>query len=244
MIAVYERHSPSKLNLFVAERAMFFLEYVLGEKQLVGPPAHRGVAVEDGVTHGLNDPDASFKECTDVALVTYDNRTALSGDPRREKYRDTINGMVETALIELRPYGRPTSTQGLVEWQPEGCTLPIVGYYDYVWENHGILADLKTTEKMPGSIKFSHARQVAHYAVSDNIDARLIYVTPRKIEVFRLENVRRHREGLAKIAESVEEFLGISDDPEILKKHALPNLDSFYWISPQLRQRAYEIWEM
>ena len=177
---------------------MFFLEYVLGEKQLVGPPAHRGAAVEDGVTHGLTDLDAPVKECADVALTTYDSRTALSGDPRREKYRDTIPAMVETALAELREYGKPTGMQGLVEWKPDGLQLPIVGYYDYQWDNHGILLDLKTTEKMPSSIKFSHARQVAHYAVSDNIDARLVYVTPKKMEVFRLENVRAHRDSLAR----------------------------------------------
>jgi len=244
MIASYERHSPSKLNLFVAERAMFFLEYVLGEKQLVGPPAHRGVAVEDGVTHGLTDLSASVKECADVALTTYDSRTALSTDERREKYRATIPAMVETALGELRQYGKPTGMQGLVEWKPDGLQLPVVGYYDYEWSNHGILADLKTSERIPSSIKFSHARQVAHYAVSDNVDARLIYVSPKKMEIFRLENVRAHRESLALIAESVEKFFAISDNPEELKKHALPNLDSFYWVSPQLRQRAYEIWNI
>ena len=242
MIASYERHSPSKLNLYNADPALFFLEYVLGEKQPTNAAMARGSAVEDGVTHGLTDLDAAMKECADVALTTYDSRTALLADERREKYRDTIPAMVDAALTELRQYGKPTGMQGLIEWQPDGVRLPIVGYYDYRWEDHGILADLKTTEKMPSSIKFSHARQVAHYAVSDNIDARLIYVTPKKMEIYRLENVRQHREGLALIAQSVEKFLDISDDAETLKNHALPNLDSFYWNAPQLRQRAYEIW--
>jgi hypothetical protein len=40
----------------------------------------------------------------------------------------------------------------------------IVGYFDYEWQQHGIIVDLKTTEKLPSSIKIPHARQVALYA--------------------------------------------------------------------------------
>ena len=244
MIPAYERHSPSKLNLYNAEPAMFVLEYVKGIRQEVGPPAHRGVAVEDGVTHGLKHLTAPLADCVAIALATYDARTVLSGDPRRDRYRDTIKDMVHTGLTELRPYGIPTGTQGLVEWHPDGLVLPIVGYYDYQWDNHGILLDLKTSEKMPGSIKFAHARQVAHYAVSDNIDARIAYITPKKLEVFRLENVRAHRNALYEIAKTVEDFLSQSDDPDVLMRKVKPNLDSFYWASPYMRQLAYEHWRI
>ena len=102
MIASYERHSPSKLNLFNADPAMFFLQYVLGEEQPVNALMARGSGVEDGVTHGLTDLAAPVKECAEVALTTYDGRMALSGDLRREKCRDTIPDMVATALTELR----------------------------------------------------------------------------------------------------------------------------------------------
>lgn len=244
MIATYERHSASKLNLFSACPSMFVVEYLIGERQAVGAPAHRGSAVEDGVSYGLKNLDAPLHDCIEVAQIKYDSLSVLSGDPRHEKYRETLGGMVTAALKELREYGKPDGMQGLVEWKPEGLKLPIVGYYDYQWDEHGILADLKTTEKMPSSIKFSHARQVAHYAVSDNIDARLIYLTPKKLEVYRLENVRQHRESLAQIARAVENFLDISDDHDALKRWVLPNLDSFYWNTPQLRQRAYEIWNI
>ena len=44
-----ERHSPSSLNQFAASPAMFVLERILGLRQPVGVPAHRGVAIEDGV---------------------------------------------------------------------------------------------------------------------------------------------------------------------------------------------------
>jgi hypothetical protein len=238
----YPHHSPSRLNLYCAEPAMFVLEYVLGERQLVGPPAHRGSAVEDAITHGLNNAEAPLSECVAIAMTVYDNKTALSADARRAKYRDGIPDMVSAALGELRAYGKPTSTQGLIEWKPNGLKFPIIGYYDYRWDNHGVIADLKTTEKMPSSIKIPHARQVALYAASDNVDARLIYVTPKKIEPYVLENVFAHRNALLRIAQTVERFLALSDDPQVLVSLVVPDLDSFYWKDPAMRQRAFEIW--
>lgn len=242
MTIEYERHSPSALNLFAASPSMFVLERILGMKQPMGAPAHRGVAVEDGVTHGLNDMRVSVQTCTDTALAKYDTLMAMSSDPRREQYRATIPGMVASALNALRDYGKPTAVQGFVEWKPEDLRLPIVGYFDYEWANHGILGDLKTTERMPSEIKVSHARQVALYAASDNVDARLIYVTPKKLEVYGLENVRKHRDALHKIALSVEKFLSLSDDPQYFVSITVPDLDSFYWANPPARKLAYEIW--
>lgn len=241
---IYPRHSPSALNLFAASPAMFVVERILQRKQPVGVPAHRGVAVEDGVTKGLKDLRVNELTCVNTALAKYDTLTAMSPDPRRDQYRATIPGMVKSALAALRDYGKPTATQGFVSWQPEGLKLPIVGYFDYEWSNHGILGDLKTTEKMPSQIKVSHARQVALYAQSDNVDARLIYVTPKRLEVYGLENVRRHRDALHNIALAVEKFLALSDDPEFFKTITVPDLDHFYWANPPARQLAYEIWKV
>jgi len=244
MISTYVRHSPSSLNLFAAEPAMFVLERIKGIKQSVGVPAHRGVAVEDGVTAGLADLTAPLKDCIDVALTKYDTLTAISGDPRREKYRNTVADMVTAALDELRKYGTPSSTQGFVTWAPAELKLPIVGYYDYQWDNHGIIADLKTTERMPSEIKITHARQVSLYAPTDNHDARLVYVTPKKIEAYSLENIPAHRGALLNIAKRVENFLSLSDDPDFFVGITVPDVDSFYWTEPAARQLAYEIWNI
>jgi hypothetical protein len=238
-----ERHSPSSLNLFSACPSMFVLERVLGVRQPVGSPAHRGTAVEDGVTVGLLNPDASLESCVETALKKYDTITALSSDKRREEYRATIPDMVKSALDELRPYGIPSHCQQFVSWKPEGLTYPIVGYLDYRWEQHGILVDLKTTEKLPSSIKIAHARQVALYATEtgDNVDARLTYTTPKKRATYRLENTREHLKALHEIALRCEAFLALSDDPAFFTKIIVPDLESFYWGGPA-RQLAFEHW--
>ena len=92
--------------------------------------------------------------------------------------------------------------------------MPIIGYYDFAWAQHGIVVDLKTTERMPSEIKLAHARQVALYADGNFADARLCYTTPKRIEVYRLENVAEHRQTLLRIAQTVERLLSVSDDPD------------------------------
>ena len=192
---------------------MWVLEKILGIKQPVGVPAHRGVAVEDGVAFGLNNPAASQKDCLDVALTKYDTITALSSDDRREKYRETLSDMIGRALDELRAFGVPSRTQGFIEWKPDGLQLPIVGYFDFEWAQHGMIVDLKTTEKMPSEIKVGHARQISLYAMSDNYGAAACYVTPKKSALYRLENAREHRNALYQLALRVENFLALSEDP-------------------------------
>jgi hypothetical protein len=221
---------------------MFVLERILGLRQPVGSPAHRGTAVEEGVTYGLFNPASSGDKCVEIAQKKYDAISALSGDRRRMDYRETIPNMVKTALDELRPYGIPSRTQGFVEWRPEGLAAPIVGYFDYEWEQHGILVDLKTTEKLPSAIKIPHARQVALYTQSDNVDARLTYCTPKKRATYRLENVREHRNALHQIALRVERFLSLSDDPEFFTSITAPDYESFYWGGPA-RNIGYDRWK-
>lgn len=222
---------------------MYVLERILGHKQPVGTPAHRGTAVEAGVALGLMegaDDDAAVVE----ALKVYDRLTALSADARRATHRADIDGMVRSALEELRPYGKPSSAQGKIVWQPEGLEAPILGFYDFRWDEHGIVVDLKTTERLPSEVKIGHARQVALYAAggSDNVEGRLTYVTPRKRATYRLENTREHLVALANIARAVERFLSLSDDPKFFVSVTVPDLESFYWHGPNARQLAFTEW--
>ncbi len=241
MLPPYDHHSPSKCNLFAAQPSMWVAEVILGHKQPSNLPMARGVAVEDGVTCGLKDLETPVKDCIDVALTKFDTLAVLSGDPRREKIRETVPDMVTAALAELRQYGTPTGTQGKIELKYDGLTLPMLGFFDYEWQQHGILLDLKTTERMPSQIKIGHARQVAHYS-GGNQQARIAYVTPRKLEVYMLENVSEHRLALVEIAKRIEKFRSLSDDPQFFVDITAPDLDSFYWTPPAARALAFSIW--
>ena len=218
---------------------MWVLEKVLGIRQPVGAPAHRGTAVEEGITIGLMDPTASLKACVAAAETKYDIVSALSPDDRRDRYRATIAGMVETGLAELRPYGIPSATQELVTWHPAGLKHPIIGYLDFAWAQHGLVVDLKTSERTPTEIKIPHSRQVALYCSSGNMAGRVTYCTPKKCTTYLLENIAEHREALRQIALRVENFLALSDDTEFFKSIVAPDVESFYFGGPA-RQLAFE----
>jgi hypothetical protein len=56
----------------------------------------------------------------EIAERKFRELSALSPDPRKDKIESEIGAMVEIALKDLRPYGKPSSKQGFIEWKPEG----------------------------------------------------------------------------------------------------------------------------
>jgi len=222
---------------------MFVLGKVLKRSTSVGSAAHRGTATETGVAKGLLEPDANVADCVEAAMLQFDKLTAMLADPRKDKERDAIPGFVAQALLELRPYGIPTGLQGHVSYTAEGLDVPIIGYFDFEWEQHSFLTDLKTTHALPSKISINHARQVSLYkAVRQMKKACVTYVTPKKVATYELENSDNHLQALVTIGKAIQRFLSVSNDPAELASMVMPDVDSFYFNDPITRQAAFEVW--
>ena len=246
MTTAFERHgiahlSASSLNLYAAEPALWVMERLLGKRGKVGAAAHRGSASEAGITHGLLNPEASIEDCQAIAVKEYDRLTALSGDPKRETERAAVPGIVKTGLAELRQYGVPDMVQTRVDLVLPGVSVPLVGYLDFGWSQHGLIVDLKTQLKLTSQITPSHARQVALYIHGRNQEARVAYTTPAKIGVYRLESADEHIHALTCIAQRLERLLAISADPAEITAIMVPNYDAFYWSDPHTRATGREV---
>lgn len=235
--------SPSTCNLFIGSQAAFVLQKCLKKSNQVGDAAHRGTAVEKGVVYGL-ETGATDAECIKVAKDEFWRLTALSADPAHGKEAAAVPEMVKVGLAELRGYGKPTSTQGKIEYRFDSIAVPFIGYYDVEWSNHNILVDLKTTHALPSKISTNHARQVSLYAIArgNAIDPRVTYITPKKSATYRVENVSEHLASLERIGLAIQRFLSISEDPMELAKHVMPDVDSFYFKDAMTRQAVFEIW--
>lgn len=234
--------SASSINTFTASPASFILSKVLKHYSPVGAAAHRGTAVEAGIMHGLLE-NASDEDSIAVAERTFRQKAALTTDPRKEKEENSLADMVRTGLAELRPYGRPSATQGKIEWKVEGLAVPLIGYFDAEWEQHGILLDLKTTHALPSKIATNHARQVSLYtACRGNADARLTYVTTKKVATYQLESARAHLAAIERVALTIQRFLSVSADPQELIALTAPDTDSFYFSDPAARQVVFQHW--
>jgi len=215
------------------------MERLLGFSSPVGAAAHRGTACESGVVSALvegHDDDYA----AGVALVEFDTLSALSGDPRKDKVRSQVDPITRQAITALRPYGKPNATQGFIEWKPEELEYPIVGYFDFMWDDVGVVVDLKTTMSCPSSIRSAHARQVAFYSAG-NLAGRVAYVTPKRAEIYELEDIAGHRAALLKMAIACENFCNLSDDPEFFKSIVVPDIDHYFFSDPAARQKAFEV---
>ena len=234
--------SPSSCNTFIASPAMFVLQKCLKRNMPVGAAAFRGTAVEHGIALGLN--GASEADAVRAAEDNFSALAALTPDPRKEKEQDSIGDMVRVGLKELIGYGPPTAAQGSVSLDVEGLDVPLIGYFDFEWENHGILTDLKTSHALPSAIKINHARQVALYreARGAKLSACVTYVTGKKSATYALDNPAEHIAALGKIALTIQRFLSISADPMELASMVIPDVDSFYFNDKSSRQAAFEIW--
>lgn len=243
----FEQHnikhlSPSSLNLFAQEPALWVVQYLLGRRFGVGCAAHRGTAAEAGVQEGIIHPTKPLEECQDIALRAYDKLTALSGDARRAKEREAIPGIVANAVHELRQYGPLTGYQGKVVNRFDDIPIDVMGYYDFEFGNAGVIVDLKTSLRLAGEISTPHARQVSHYIHGRNMEARLCYATPSKLAVYRLNDPDRHFSAMNNVARRLQKFLSVSSDPMELAAIVTPRVDEFWWSDGAARAAALEIY--
>jgi hypothetical protein len=253
----FERHgidhlSPSSLNLWAAEPALWVMERLLGRRSPISATAARGRAAEKGIHDGLMKPDRDVIACVETAERAFDQDMALVSDERREAERKKLAGYVEHGLVELRQYGVPTAAQERVEIGLEDVPVPVIGYIDWRFDQHGLVVDLKTTERLPSGISDSHGRQGAVYArAHDNYGMRFAYVKPsagkkdgRAVAVYEMsrDDVRRHLEALRQIAIRLGRFLSVSGDAHELAGLMVPNYDAFYWNNATTRANGHAVY--
>lgn len=252
----FERHgiehlSPSSLNLWAAEPALWAMERLLGRRSPASANAARGKAVEHGIHLGLLEPTLPVAECVMAAQAAFDREMALNPDERREAERKNLPGYVEYGLKELRQYGVPTAHQEKVLVALDGVPVPVVGYIDWRFDQHGLVVDLKTAERLPSAISDSHGRQGAVYASAHgNYGMRFAYVKPsagksdgRAVAVYEMsgDDIRRHLSALRQIAVRLGRFLALSSDAAELAGLLVPDYDAFYWNNATTRANGVQV---
>lgn len=246
----FEQHgishlSASQINTWINAPSLWVLEKLMGHRGTFGAAAHRGTAVEAGVSAGLFDPAMTPEACAEAAYPVYDRLTALSGDPKRESEREVIPGMVKQGL-SLREHGLPTrpnfGDQHKVEVRLEGVSVPIIGFLDFLYADE--ILDLKTTLRVPTSMSETHLRQASIYKTAHfDKRVRFFYVSDKKANKITLtrEEYDRAMAQIVGAAQRLERFLALSKDKAELAAIVPHSSDSFYFSDPQTRTRALEV---
>ena len=169
---------------------------------------------------------------------------ALNPEDRRETERANIPGYVTNALAELRPYGTPSAAQDRVEIWLEDIPVAIEGYADWVFDDHGLIVDLKTAERLPSSISDTHGRQGAVYAKAHGNYGMRCKRDGRASVVYEMsvDDVRRHLKGLHQIALRLGRYLSISSDPHELAGLLVPDFEHFWWNHPIARSHGRNVY--
>lgn len=232
--------SVSSLNLWRAEPARWVARYLYGVKDDgIMASAWRGNAVEAGLNQALagEDDDTSIN----IALSNFDLATGGEVTDETAAERSNIPGMVRQVALNLRPLGRPLTTQRRVERRLSGIEVPIIGYVDYEWDE--FLVDLKSTLRMPSAPRGDHAVQVVSYGDCLNKRPGLIYVTPKKYQRFNQAqmDLEDARWTLRRSALALRITLEVAADRDEAAAFQVPRFDDFRW-NPATIEAAKAIW--
>ena len=232
----FERHgiahlSPSSLRLWRDCPPVWIGKYLLKAPDESGPGAWRGRAVEAGVDrllfglHGETAMAAMYAEWTNCAQGVV--------DPDAEKEHEALQDFLVQAGVAFQGLATPLQRQAKVELELPGISVPLIGYVDWLWPDHG--SDLKTTWRMPTTPDPSHVEQVAAYSMFHGVPFELVYVTPKKWTRYDVTSTMAAEayDRVIEAAHALRSFLAhVSDGHDALSMFS-PDYTSFYF-RPQM----------
>jgi hypothetical protein len=219
--------SASSINLWINAPDVWVTRYLHGRKGTFGAAPRRGQLAEDIVATCL--AGGSFDDASKAALAAFDAEF-----PGEDKERANIPAMAEIALTELQQYGAPHfegEGQNRIEIAADfgAWSIPVIGYLDFDFPDHGLVIDLKTTARVPSQMSPEHQLQRAIYsAAKGNAAVKFLYVSTKKTALLEDGDPR---EVLAKAKLQIarlNRFLLATDKNTALD--IVPhNPSSFYW---------------
>lgn len=225
------------------------MQYLHGKRTPMGPAAWRGICTEDAVAAILL--GAAETEAIDKAIAKFDGRYMI-GDEATTRERDRIKPMAELAVAELQMYGNPyfpeveegDHHQNKVEIlaKGDGWTIPVIGYLDLVFPEHGLVIDLKTTGRIPSQMSPEHQLQRAIYAkAKGNMAVKFLYVSEKKTSLLE-DGDPTELLAQAKVQIGRMEAFLRHVDKDIAREIVPLNTASFYWSGNEaLRKEFYGV---
>lgn len=176
------RISPSQINVFLNEPAIWVLNKFYGIYGDMGAAAKRGNAIELGLSSILvNNMD--FDTALKRSLEVYDQEMEKIEDDKKSEERELIEPMLKQAVDLFLNIDAPQQTQ--IRMEPNILDLPILAIADFDMGEY--MVDLKTTKRCPSSaegISAEHIRQVTIYKMASGKKQKLAYVTDKKSAIY------------------------------------------------------------
>lgn len=225
--------SASSLNMWADCPGAWLAKYRFGHNFKFGVAPQIGVLVEKVVANALLER-LTLDDAIAQAEKEFLRTNALNTSEKdRERITD-IRAMAEIAYAELKKYGKPDfdgENQHKIELvcKGDGWELPVIGFLDFKYPEHGLCIDLKTTLRIPSTMTDAHRRQQAIYKRSlGNYGVKFLYVSPKKASLLDNEDDGESLRQVKAILNRQEKFLRLGD-AEMLKDIVPVNSSSFMW---------------
>lgn len=234
-----EHLSPSSLNSYAANPCLWVGKYLLGWRDEMGPSAARGTAIEAGLDVWLYKRDRLGADA--AAHNNFALNTGGVADDEHEAERSNISPMLAQAMAASEPFPIPVARQIRVEHYIDGVEVPIIGYIDYLFDDHGV--DLKTTKACPSAIKADHGRQIALYAKVKQRPFSILYVTAKKSSLIRMtyDEAAAHLRDLERQARAIRHLLSRSENARDAARFFAPEFSDFRW-SEKTKELAEQVY--
>jgi len=236
--------SASSINLWTNAPDVWVAQYLFGKRTPMSAAAMRGICTEDAVVAVLTGKNRDG--ALDAALEKFDSYFPL-GDEKTTKERSMIEPCMDLALGELQQYGEPEFPEEgqekiSITAKTEDYEIPVIGFLDLVFPQHGLVIDLKTTGRMPSTMSLEHQLQRAIYQKArGNQIVKFLYVTPKKTSLLEdgdpTELLGRAKKQISRL----EKFLRAGSKEDIAE--VIPvNPNTFYWNgAEEIREELYGI---
>lgn len=232
----FEKHnikhlSASSINLWTNAPDVWVASYLFGKRGPMSAAAMRGICTEDAVVAALTGENKDG--ALDAALEKFDKSFPI-GDEKTSKERAMIEPCLDLALGELQQYGQPEFTEDgqqkiSITAKTDEYEIPVIGFLDLVFPEHGLVIDLKTTGRMPSTMSAEHQLQRAIYQKArGNQAVKFLYVSPKKTNLLEdgdpTEILKKAKVQISRM----EKFLRAGNAQDIAD--VIPvNPNTFYW---------------
>ena len=232
--------SASSINLWVSDPCRWCLKYLMKIDGDFGASAQRGNIIEWALERLLSKGDyVTVEELQNMFTKTLNDKNIDTEDKKSVEELKNLEDYYQMTVNNCK-YDNLVNYQEKIEVQYADLPIPIVGYIDFVFKD--FILDLKTTGKMPSKCPESVRRQMAVYSmVYTEYDMVVDYVTPKKYQTFKLEELQLYRRQVYDICMGLMRFLSTSDNPLPLTQSFHPNFDHWAW-DDTMKNEAKKIW--
>ena len=233
----FEKHgikhlSASSINLWTNAPDVWVAQYLFNKRSPLSAAAMRGICTEDAVVAVLTG-DSEVAEAVKAAHDKFD-KTFMVGNEKTTKERNMIEPCMALAIDQLKEYGKPEFPEEgqqkiSITAKTDDYEIPVIGYLDFVYPEHGVIVDLKTTGRMPSTMSPEHQLQRAIYQKArGNQAVKFLYVTPKKTSMLEDGDPTELLNYAKKQISRLEKFLRAGTKNDI--KEVIPvNPNTFYW---------------